>query len=177
MRHVVSRSLAGSRLIPRRFRRFSTFALCRPLLPFAALWCTERARKRQRPGGRSPHRWHRWQDERRRQEKRERVGVVLVCTQHMRTLVGALEVENRLAVCRRPVTTETHRKCVTLNRFLAHLLPSTTVLVRCGAQRVKNDLLGYGQNAPGHPYCCLDLWAKTALRSVEGLNNGRVQKR
>jgi hypothetical protein len=28
---------AGSRFISRRFRRFLTFALCRPLLSFAAL--------------------------------------------------------------------------------------------------------------------------------------------
>ena len=51
--------VAGSRVITRRIRRFSTFALCRRLLPFAALCCTERARKGQRPGGRPPHRWRR----------------------------------------------------------------------------------------------------------------------
>jgi hypothetical protein len=41
--------VVGLRLIPRRIRGFSAFALCPPLLPFAALWCTEKARKGQRP--------------------------------------------------------------------------------------------------------------------------------
>jgi len=41
--------VAGSHAITRRISRFSTFALCRGLLPFAALCCTERARKGQPP--------------------------------------------------------------------------------------------------------------------------------
>jgi hypothetical protein len=39
---------AGSRSLALRTRRFSTFASCWRLLPFAALCCTERARKGQR---------------------------------------------------------------------------------------------------------------------------------
>jgi hypothetical protein len=42
--------------ITHRIGRFSTFALCRDLLPFAALCCTKRARKGQRPRNASPRR-------------------------------------------------------------------------------------------------------------------------
>jgi hypothetical protein len=41
--------LAGSRIITRRNQRFSTFALCLRMPAFAALCCTEMARKGQRP--------------------------------------------------------------------------------------------------------------------------------
>jgi hypothetical protein len=40
---------AGSCAITRNILEFSTFALCRRLPPFAALWCTEKARQGQHP--------------------------------------------------------------------------------------------------------------------------------
>ena len=52
-RHVLD--VARSGVVPSKIRRVLTFALCRCLLPFAALWCTQRARTGQRSNS-SPRR-------------------------------------------------------------------------------------------------------------------------